>query len=49
MERPQLEWETEADAYYTLLMFDPDASPMFREVRHWLVMNIPGTSIDQGG
>lgn len=29
-------------------MFDPDAIPMYREVRHWLIMNIPESNIENG-
>lgn len=49
---PMLTWNSENGAFYTLLLVDPDApsrqNPKFREYRHWLVMNIPGLSIDQG-
>lgn len=51
-DKPTLTWDAENGAYYTLLMIDPDApsrqNPKFREFRHWLVMNIPGTSINKG-
>lgn len=51
-DKPTLTWNAENDAFYTLLLVDPDApsrqNPKYREYRHWLVMNIPGTSIDQG-
>lgn len=51
-DKPTVSWEAENGAYYTLLLVDPDApsraNPKFREWRHWLVMNIPGTSIDRG-
>lgn len=49
---PKLEWQAEKGAYYTLLMVDPDApsraNPSYREVRHWLVMNIPENSVEKG-
>lgn len=52
-DKPTLSWEAEDGAYYTLLLVDPDApsrtDPKNREFRHWLVMNIPGTMVDQGG
>lgn len=48
---PTLKWDAEKDAYYTVLMVDPDApsraKPMF-EVRHWLVMNVPGDEVEKG-
>uniref|UniRef100_A0A1I8Q980 Phosphatidylethanolamine-binding protein n=1 Tax=Stomoxys calcitrans TaxID=35570 RepID=A0A1I8Q980_STOCA len=50
--QPTIEWEASDDAYYTLIMTDPDApsrvEPKFREFRHWLVVNIPGNHLDQG-
>lgn len=49
---PKLKWDAEKGAYYTLLMVDPDApsrtNPLYREIRHWLVMNIPDSSIENG-
>ncbi|RZC43038.1 PBP domain containing protein [Asbolus verrucosus] len=49
---PSLKWNVEDDAFYTLCMTDPDApsrkTPKFREWHHWLVVNIPGSNIDQG-
>lgn len=51
-EKPTLTWRAEEDAFYTLLFVDPDApsraNPRNREFRHWLVMNIPGSAVDQG-
>lgn len=49
----QVTWPTEGDSsLYTLCMTDPDApsraEPTKREVKHWLVINIPGNKIDQG-
>lgn len=49
---PKLKWDTEKGAHYTLLMVDPDApsrtNSLYREVRHWLVMNIPESSVEKG-
>ncbi|EFA03302.1 protein D2 [Tribolium castaneum] len=49
---PTVKWEAESDAFYTLCMTDPDApsrkDPKFREWHHWLVVNIPGDSIEKG-
>jgi len=49
---PKLEWEANDNDFYTLLFVDPDApsrtNPMFREVRHWNVVNIPGNKLEQG-
>lgn len=49
---PQVLWEAEEGAYYTLLMTDPDApsreNHTFREVRHWLIMNILNSDIKSG-
>lgn len=45
-------WPTEPGVFYTLCMTDPDAptraEPTLREVKHWLVVNIPGTDIGKG-
>lgn len=45
-------WPVESGALYTLIMTDPDApsrdDPKIREVKHWLVVNIPGTDIESG-
>lgn len=47
-----VQWEPVQDAFYTLIMTDPDAPsrylPLLREIRHWLIVNIPGSAIDQG-
>uniref|UniRef100_T1GU81 Phosphatidylethanolamine-binding protein n=1 Tax=Megaselia scalaris TaxID=36166 RepID=T1GU81_MEGSC len=51
-DQPAVKWEAEEGALYTLLMTDPDApsrkNPEFGEVRHWLVVNIPGNDISKG-
>lgn len=51
-DKPSLSWEAEKGAHYTLLMVDPDApsraDPQLREIRHWLVMNIPESSVENG-
>ncbi|CAJ0579065.1 unnamed protein product, partial [Mesorhabditis spiculigera] len=48
---PQVSWEAEADALYTLLLTDPDA-PSRKEGKlewhHWLVANIPGNKVSEG-
>ncbi|XP_071542839.1 protein D2-like [Panulirus ornatus] len=47
-----LAWTVEEEALYTLCMTDPDApsplEPKFREVMHWLVVNIPGCDVARG-
>uniref|UniRef100_A0A1L8DPV4 Putative phosphatidylethanolamine-binding protein n=1 Tax=Nyssomyia neivai TaxID=330878 RepID=A0A1L8DPV4_9DIPT len=49
---PSVTWDANVDDYYTLLMIDPDAPSRqdhdFAEVKHWLVVNIPGTTVDKG-
>ncbi|XP_076295059.1 protein D2 [Lasioglossum baleicum] len=49
---PTVNWDADANAYYTLCMTDPDApsrqDPKFREWHHWLVGNIPGMNISKG-
>lgn len=51
-DKPTLKWEHEDNAFYTLIMSDPDApsraSPTLREVRHWYVVNIPGDKVEKG-
>ncbi|KAK0161232.1 hypothetical protein PV327_009726 [Microctonus hyperodae] len=51
-DKPQVQWDADADAYYTLCMTDPDAptrkAATFREWHHWLVGNIPGNKVDSG-
>ncbi|XP_073818982.1 protein D3-like [Musca autumnalis] len=51
-DKPEVSWETDEGALYTLLMVDPDApsrqDPTYREALHWLVINIPGKGISKG-
>lgn len=51
-EQPNVEWAGEAGTFYTLLMTDPDvpnrADRSVGEVRHWLVVNIPGNNLAAG-
>jgi len=51
-DEPKVEWQADDGSFYTLLMTDPDApsrkDPKFGEVRHWLVVNIPGSDINAG-
>lgn len=51
-DKPQVTWDAEKDTYYTLVMADLDvptrSKPDSREIRHWLVINIPGSSIEMG-
>ncbi|XP_065367027.1 protein D2-like [Calliphora vicina] len=51
-DQPEVTWDTEDGSLYTLIMVDPDApsrqSPTYREVLHWLVINIPGTKVSEG-
>eukprot|EP01028_Stygiella_incarcerata_P003367 TRINITY_DN1668_c0_g1_i1.p1 TRINITY_DN1668_c0_g1~~TRINITY_DN1668_c0_g1_i1.p1 ORF type:complete len:171 (-),score=39.55 TRINITY_DN1668_c0_g1_i1:170-682(-) len=49
---PQVSWDAEPEAFYTLIMTDPDAptrsEPTYREFRHWTVINIPGCDVSAG-
>ncbi|XP_055303783.1 protein D1-like isoform X1 [Sitodiplosis mosellana] len=49
---PEVSWDADQNAYYTLFMVDPDApsreNPRNREFRHWLVVNIPGNDVQKG-
>lgn len=48
----EVSWPAEPSSLYTLCMTDPDApsrlAPKFREWHHWLVVNIPGSSVAKG-
>uniref|UniRef100_W8BVQ1 Putative odorant-binding protein A5 n=2 Tax=Ceratitis capitata TaxID=7213 RepID=W8BVQ1_CERCA len=51
-DEPALEWTAEPDAYYTVIMINPDVptrqNPTWREWLHWLVVNVPGGDIAKG-
>ncbi|XP_054156927.1 protein D3-like [Oppia nitens] len=51
-DKPTISWPSELDAYYTLVMTDPDAptrsDPIFGEFKHWLVINIAGSDVVSG-
>lgn len=51
-DKPKVAWEAEKGAFYTLVKVDPDApsrkNPTYREYRHWLIMNIPESSVENG-
>ncbi len=49
---PKLNWNAEPNAFYTLIMSDPDApsrkEPSIAEVLHWLVVNVQGNDLSTG-
>ncbi|KAJ6220731.1 hypothetical protein RDWZM_006543 [Blomia tropicalis] len=49
---PSVKWPTEPDQLYTLIFTDLDvpnrSEPKFREILHWLVVNISGNDIANG-
>lgn len=49
---PQFKFEAQPGQLYTLAMVDPDApsraDPKFREILHYLVVNIPGSEVNKG-
>ncbi|CAP37542.2 Protein CBG20552 [Caenorhabditis briggsae] len=49
---PEVKWDAEPGALYTLIKTDPDApsrqEPTYREWHHWLIVNIPGNDIAKG-
>jgi len=49
---PTVMYDADDTAFYTLILTDPDApsrqNPMYREWRHWTVVNIPGNNIADG-
>lgn len=51
-EQPTVTWDADPNAFYTLIMTDPDApsreDPKFGEWNHWLVVNIPGNRLSEG-
>ncbi|XP_050321984.1 putative odorant-binding protein A5 [Bactrocera neohumeralis] len=51
-DEPKLDWTAEPDAFYTIIMTNPDIptrqNPATREWLHWLVVNIPGTDLAKG-
>eukprot|EP00731_Ephydatia_muelleri_P020284 Em0013g11a len=50
--QPTVTWSTEPGAKYTVAMTDPDApsrqNPIRREIKHWLVVDIPGCDVAKG-
>ncbi|XP_059610214.1 protein D2-like [Phlebotomus argentipes] len=47
MQFQNLQFYPSAPSYYTLVMTDPDAGEV-SEVKHWIVVNIPGNDIARG-
>lgn len=49
---PCVNWPTENNAYYTLMLMDPDAPTRYnataRNFLHWLAVNIPGAQVAKG-
>eukprot|EP00823_Brevimastigomonas_motovehiculus_P003419 TRINITY_DN207_c0_g1_i2.p1 TRINITY_DN207_c0_g1~~TRINITY_DN207_c0_g1_i2.p1 ORF type:complete len:196 (-),score=46.12 TRINITY_DN207_c0_g1_i2:203-733(-) len=49
---PTISWTADEKSLYTVIMTDPDApsrkNPKFREWRHWLVVNVPGSDVTKG-
>jgi len=50
--QPQVKFDTDPGSLYTLTMIDPDApsraNPEFREILHWMVVNISGNDLNSG-
>ncbi|KAL5283911.1 PEBP1 family protein [Megaselia abdita] len=50
--KPHVTWKAQKGALYTLLFADPDvpsrSDKSMGEVRHWMVVNIPGNKVDKG-
>ncbi|KRF98333.1 uncharacterized protein Dwil_GK26794 [Drosophila willistoni] len=50
--QPKLEWDADAETFYTIIMVSPDApsreNPMYRSWLHWLVVNVPGKDVMRG-
>ena len=51
-DEPIVNWPTEGGQHYTLVMTDPDApsrkEPTRGQIKHWIVVNIPGTNLTRG-
>lgn len=49
---PKINFTANPTAWYTICMVDPDApsrkEPTFREILHWMVVNIPGSNVTAG-
>lgn len=49
---PTVTYTADEGSFYTLIKTDPDApsrkAPALREIRHWLVVNIPGNKVQDG-
>ncbi|KAL1491656.1 hypothetical protein ABEB36_012220 [Hypothenemus hampei] len=49
---PEVSWDADPNCLYTLCMIDPDApsraNPTFREILHWLVVNLKGSDLKTG-
>lgn len=52
VEPTKISWDADPNKLYTLVFVDPDALSksfhIFREVLHWLVINIPGNDLSKG-
>lgn len=50
--QPEITWDADPNQLYTLSMLDLDApsrqTPTFREINHWLVVNIKGNDLSTG-
>jgi len=44
----RINWPHEEGSLYTLIMTDPDSSIESRQIKHWLVINIPGDKLQEG-
>lgn len=51
-DEPTLQWSANPNKYYSLIMYDPDApsrdNPIYADVKHWIVINIPGSNVKNG-
>lgn len=49
---PDVTWNANSEDFHTLIFVDLDApsrkDPTFREVIHWMVVNIPGPNVAEG-
>lgn len=47
-DQPEVTFDGEDGSLYTLFMVDPDVPAEYRDVCHWVVINIPGSNVAKG-
>lgn len=47
-DQPEVSFDAEDGSLYTLFLIDPDVPVEYRDICHWLVINIPGSDVAKG-